>query len=66
MKLATTTADFRGYAETPAEQVKLFDGTGFRFLDLNLYRTAASIRNRRSWMIDGRSGLMMPGKRRRH
>lgn len=39
MKLATTTADFRGYAETPAEQVKLFDGTGFRFLDLNLYRS---------------------------
>ncbi|OPZ28862.1 MAG: fructoselysine 3-epimerase [Lentisphaerae bacterium ADurb.BinA184] len=39
MKLATTTADFRVYSETPAGLVRLFEGTGFRFLDLNLYRS---------------------------
>jgi sugar phosphate isomerase/epimerase len=41
MKLATTTADFRGYAATPAETVRLFAGTGFTLLDLNLYRENA-------------------------
>lgn len=39
MKLATTTADFKSYAVTPADQVRLFEGTGFRFLDLNLYES---------------------------
>lgn len=39
MKLATTTADFRDYADTPAGQVALFEGTGFRHLDLNLCRS---------------------------
>lgn len=38
MKLATTTADLERYADTPAGQVRLFEGTGFRYLDLNLYR----------------------------
>ncbi len=38
MKLATTTADFRGYAKTIAETVRLFADTGFKHLDLNLYR----------------------------
>lgn len=37
MKLATTTADLSPYAATLAENVALFDGTGFRYLDLNLY-----------------------------
>ena len=37
MKLATTTADLSPYAATLAENVSLFDGTGFRYLDLNLY-----------------------------
>ncbi len=35
MKLATTTADL--YAADLAENVALFEGTGFRYLDLNLY-----------------------------
>ena len=37
MKLATTTADLRSYAKTPAETVKLFAGTGFKLLDMNFY-----------------------------
>lgn len=37
MKLATTTGDFRGLGATPAERVKLFEGTGFRYLDYNFY-----------------------------
>lgn len=37
MKLATTTADLRGYAKTPAETVKLFAGTGFKLLDMDFY-----------------------------
>ncbi len=39
MKLATTTADFRSYSDRPAEHVKMFAGTGFKWLDLNLYRS---------------------------
>ncbi|MDD5503253.1 MAG: hypothetical protein PHH26_07310 [Candidatus Thermoplasmatota archaeon] len=39
MKLATTTADFRIYSDKASEIVDLFDGTGFRYLDLNLYRS---------------------------
>lgn len=38
MKLATTTADLRSYAKTPAEIVTLFAGTGFKLLDMNFYR----------------------------
>ena len=38
MKLATTTADFGMHSETLSELVRLYDGTGFRLLDLNLYR----------------------------
>lgn len=37
MKLATTTGDLSRYAATLAENVTLFKGTGFRYLDLNLY-----------------------------
>lgn len=37
MKLATTTGDFSSQSAAPADKVKLFEGTGFRFLDLNLY-----------------------------
>lgn len=37
MKLASTTADFREYAQTSAEAVALFEGTGFRFLDMSFY-----------------------------
>ncbi len=39
MRLATTTADFRAHSDTPAEVVRYFAGTGFRWLDLNLYRS---------------------------
>ena len=39
MRLATTTADLDPYSDSLAEVVKLFDGTGFRRLDLNLYRS---------------------------
>ena len=39
MKLATTTGDFAAYGTTPAEQIRCFEGTGFRHLDLNLYRS---------------------------
>lgn len=37
MKLATTTADFRGCSTALADQVRFYEGTGFRILDLNLY-----------------------------
>ena len=37
MKIATTTADMKGYAKTPAEAVKLYEGTGFKHLDYNFY-----------------------------
>ncbi len=39
MKLSTTTADFKQYAAAPAERVRFFEGTGFRYLDLNLYES---------------------------
>ena len=39
MRLATTTADFRIHSEKAADLVGFFEGTGFRFLDLNLYRS---------------------------
>ena len=39
MHLATTTGDFRDCAEAPADRVRLFEGTGFRFLDLDLYQS---------------------------
>lgn len=38
MQLSTTTADFRGYGRTVAEEILLFEQTPFRLLDLNLYR----------------------------
>lgn len=37
MKIATTTGEVRGYAATPAEAVKMYEGTGFRHLDFNFY-----------------------------
>lgn len=40
MRLATTIADFRDYVDygnSPAEAVRLFEGTGFRYLDYNFY-----------------------------
>lgn len=37
MKLATTTGDFDGYTNTPAEAVAAFAGTGFRHLDYSFY-----------------------------
>lgn len=39
MQLATTTADFRHHFDPPKDLVRSFSGTGFRFLDLNLYRS---------------------------
>jgi len=38
MRLATTTADFSKYCETPAEIVRAFEGTGFKYLDYNFYK----------------------------
>ncbi len=38
MKLATTTGDFGGFTQSLAENVAFFEGTGFRYLDLSLYR----------------------------
>jgi sugar phosphate isomerase/epimerase len=37
MKVSTTTAEFREYADSIAEQLALFEGTGFRNFDLSLY-----------------------------
>jgi len=39
MKLATTTGDFGAYSRTLSEIVTFFEGTGFKLLDLNLYRS---------------------------
>ena len=41
MKLATTTAEFRFWCRTPAEEVRCFEGSGYRCLDLSLYMTAS-------------------------
>ncbi len=38
MKLATTTGDFSRHSQVLSELVRCYDGTGFRYLDLNLYR----------------------------
>lgn len=38
MKLATTTADFYRYVMTPADAVRCYEGTGFRYLDYNFYK----------------------------
>lgn len=37
MRIATTIGEVRGYANTPAEAVKMYEGTGFRHLDFNFY-----------------------------
>ena len=37
MKLATTLGDLKAYANTPAETVRLFEGTGFKLLDFDFY-----------------------------
>ena len=37
MKLATTIGDFFAYTSSPAEAVRLFEGTGFRHLDYSFY-----------------------------
>ena len=37
MKLATTTADFKKYAASDAERVRMYAGTGFKHLDFNFY-----------------------------
>lgn len=39
MRLATTTSDVGTHSKTAADLVGFFEGTGFRFLDLNLYRS---------------------------
>lgn len=38
MRLATTTADFRGYCETAADMIRGYEGTGFRHLDYSFYK----------------------------
>ncbi len=35
MKIATTIGEVKGYAQTPAETVKMYEGTGFLHLDYN-------------------------------
>ncbi len=37
MKLASTTGEFNGYATTPADAVRFYEGTGFRHLDYSFY-----------------------------
>lgn len=37
MRLATTTADFLSYVNSPAEAVRAYEGTGFRYLDYSFY-----------------------------
>ena len=37
MRLATTIGDFRRFTKTPAEAVRAFEGTGFRYLDYSFY-----------------------------
>ncbi len=37
MKLATTTGDLLNYVKTPAEAVRAFEGTEFRYLDYSFY-----------------------------
>ena len=42
MKLATTIGDFKKYTNTWAEAVRLFEGTGFRYLDFDFYSTTTN------------------------
>ena len=37
MKIATTTGELRGYTASPAEAVKMYEGTGFKHLDISFY-----------------------------
>ncbi len=37
MRLATTIGDFHRFTKTPAEAVRAFEGTGFRYLDYSFY-----------------------------
>ena len=37
MKIATTIGEMYDYADSPAETVKLYQGTGFRYLDYSFY-----------------------------
>lgn len=37
MKIATTIGEMRGYASSPAETLKIYEGTGFRHFDYNFY-----------------------------
>ena len=37
MKIATTIGEMRGYASSPAETLKLYEGTGFRHFDYSFY-----------------------------
>ena len=39
MKLATTTSDFGIHSKSLSELVRFYEGTGFRWLDLNLYQS---------------------------
>jgi len=41
MKLATTTGDVYAFAQTPAEAVRMFEGTGFCNLDYSFYHLAS-------------------------
>lgn len=50
MKLSISTNYFRGLTENTAQSVKLFAGTGFKLLDLNLFREELP---GTIWMADG-------------
>lgn len=54
MRLATTTYDFIHYLQNPADRVRAYEGTGFRYLDYNfddaLWPTSTFLTNH--WMDD--------------
>ena len=41
MKIATTTAELNGFTSTPAEAVRAYEGTGFRYLDFSFYNAVS-------------------------
>lgn len=50
MKIATTIGEVKGYTNTPAEAVKMYEGTGFKHLDFSFYDV---LRDGDPFMADG-------------
>ena len=59
MKIATTIGEVKGYTSTPAEAVKMYEGTGFRHLDYNFYDV---LKEGDPFMADGWQEMILEAK----